>query len=546
MRLMRTRPILLRLVFLVTLASGLLSIASVITRDLPHRLATLRDLFPLEFIHLSRSLTLLIGFALVIAAINIYKKKKRAFWVVLVLSLFSIASHLGKGLNYEEALVSLLLLVMLLAARSEFVVKSSVPSLGWGIMRLVIAALIAFGYGVAGFWFLDRRDFGVEFHYADAIHRTLLYLTLAGDPTLVPHTHYARWFLDSLYIITAAAMAYSLYAVFRPAIYRFRIYPREMAHARQILEKHGCSSMDFFKVWPDKSLYFSPSRESFIAYRVGNNFAVALGDPVGPEEELEDTLRGFADFCRENDWGVAFHQVQPGLLPVYERLGFRKMKIGDDAIVDIASFSLSGKERKDIRNAVNRLEAAGVTFTRHEPPIPDDVLLKVGKVSDEWLKLPGRRERQFTLGSFDPDYVRTTPLYTAADREGNILAFVNEIPSYVKDEATIDLMRRSENAPGGIMDFLFAKLFLQLKERGVQTFNLGMAPMAGFSEDEKAGVEARAVHFFFQHLNFLFRFRGLKSFKAKYASLWEPRYVIYKSTLDLARLGLALREVSEV
>jgi phosphatidylglycerol lysyltransferase len=539
---MRIRPILLRLVFLVTLTGGILNIASVITRDLPHRLSALRELFPLEFIHLSRSLTLLIGFALVISAINIYKRKRRAFWI----SLFSIVSHLGKGLNYEEAAVSLLLLVMLLAARNEFIVKSGVPSLRWGILRLAVAALLAFGYGVAGFWFLDRRDFGIEFHFADAVHRTLLHLTLAGDPTLVPHTHHARWFLDSLYLITAAAMAYSLYSIFRPALYRFRIYPREMALARQLVEKYGRSSMDFFKYWPDKSLFFSPSRQCFIAYRVGNNFAVAFGDPVGPEEEQEGAIRGFAAFCRENDWGVGFHQVQPDLLPVYERLGFRKMKIGDDAIVDLVSFSLSGKDRRDLRNAINRLEAAGVTFARWEPPIPDDVLAKVRKVSDEWLKLPGRRERQFTLGSFDPEYVRTTQLVAASDRDGNILAFVNEIPSYAKDEATIDLMRRAENSPNGIMDFLLAKLFLQLKERGIKTFDLGMAPMSGFSEGEKAGVEAKAIHFFFQHLNFVFSYSGLKHYKAKFASSWSGRYVVYRNPLDLPRMALALRDVSEI
>jgi phosphatidylglycerol lysyltransferase len=543
---MKIKPVFVRLIFLATLASGLLNIASVIVRNLPRRIAILREVFPLEFVHLSRSLTLLIGFALVISAVNIYRKKRRAFWIVLVLSVFSVVSHMGKGLNYEEAIVSLLLLVMLLVARSEFVVKSGIPSLSSGVARLLVAALLAFGYGVAGFWFLHPREFGIEFHAADAIRRTLLFLTLAGDPTLVPHTHYARWFLDSLYLITAAAMVYSLVAIFRPAIYRFTIHPRETALARQLVDTYGRDTQDFFKAWPDKSFFFSPSQRSFISYRVGNAFAVALGDPVGPEEEMVETVRGFARFCRENDWGLAFHQASPELLPVYERLGFKKMKIGDDAIVDLASFSLSGRDRRAIRNAINRIEAAGVTFRRHEPPIPDEVMLKVANVSDEWLKLPGRRERQFTLGSFDPAYVRTTPLYTAVDRDGTILAFVNEIPSRVKDEATIDLMRHVENAPNGIMDFLFAKLFLHLKERGLGTFNFGMAPMSGFAEGEKAGVEARVVHSFFQHLNFLFSYNGLRHYKAKFASFWKARYVVYRNPLDLPRMALALREVSRI
>lgn len=540
------RQILLWLVTLVTFGSGAINLYSVIGPNLPERQAILEGIFPLEFLHLSRFLTVLIGFALVISSINVYKRKQRAWWSAMLLASASIIFHFTKGLDYEEASVSLILLALLIFTRTIFTVKSSVPDWRRGLLRFGLAAVAAFAYGVAGFWFLEPREFNRNFHWDDAVHYTVEYLTLNPDPQLTPHTRYAQWFLDSLYLITLTAVSYSLFALFRPVLYRFRTAPSERERAAEIVHRHGRSSLDYFKSWPDKSIFFAQSQNSFVAYRVGANFAVALGDPVGPEAEMEQTIREFMEFCRENDWGVAFHQTLPDFLELYQNCGLRKLKIGDDAIVDLAKFSLEGKERKEFRNIVNKMEKSGVRVTMYEPPVPEEIIKQIKEVSDEWLEIPGRRERRFTLGLFEPNYVRSTPVFVAAEREGKIFAFVNIIPSYAKGEATIDLMRRRTEAPHGVMDYLFVKLLLYFKEKGFTRYNFGMAPMSGFQEKEEASPEEKAIHYFFQHLNFMFSYTGLRAYKAKFASFWEPRYDVLRSLLDLPRLALAIREVSEL
>jgi phosphatidylglycerol lysyltransferase len=380
----------------------------------------------------------------------------------------------------------------------------------------------------------------------DALRRTLELFTLTVDPQLTPHTRYARWFLDSLILMTIAAIGYAGWALFRPVIYRFRTLPRERALAADIMVHYGRSSLDFFKLWPDKSYFFSPSHRCFLAYRVGGNFAVVLADPVGPEEEIEPTIGDFVELCRENDWGVAFYQALPDFLPVYRRLGFKKLKIGDEAVVDLTRFTLEGRAMRKFRHIISQLEKSGIHAFKYEPPLPEEALLQVKEVSDEWLQIPGRRERGFTLGMFEPNYVRSTPLFTAVDADHKILAFVNKVPSYRKGETTIDLMRHRINAPNGVMDYLLVRLFLHEKERGFQRFNLGMAPMAGFQEKEEASPAERAVHHFFQYLNFLFSYKGLRQYKAKFANFWEPRYLIYRNVLDLPRLALALGMISEL
>lgn len=540
-----SRRLWIGLVALVTFGSGAINLYSVIGPGLPERQVILEGIFPLEFLHLSRFLTVLIGFALVIASINIYKRKQRAWWSAALLASASIVFHFTKGLDYEEAILSLALLALLILTRKNFTVKSSIPDWRWGLLRFSLAALAAFAYGVAGFWLLEPKEFGIDFHLGDAIHRTLLFLALQGDTSLTPHTRYANWFPDSLYLTTLTGISYSLFALFRPVIYRFRIMPHDRAQATEIVGQYSRHAMDYFKLWPDKSYFFSPSRQSFIAYRVGANYALALADPVGPEEEIEATVRGFMAFCQEHDWGVAFHQVLPNFLPIYKNLSFRKLKVGEDAIVDLCRFTLEGSDRRELRRKTNHIEKLGYTIQYYAPPLPEEIVAQAKEVSDEWLQFPGRRERGFTLGKFESHYVRSTPLYTAVNKDGLIDAFVNIVPSQ-KGEMGIDLMRRRAAAPVGIMEYVFVKIIFDLKAKGYQRFNMTMAPMSGFQEREEASPEERAIHYFFQHLNFIFNFQGLRQFKAKFASFWEPRYAIYRNALDLPRLALAIREVSEI
>jgi phosphatidylglycerol lysyltransferase len=543
---MKIRTLLTHVVAAAVLGSGLVNILSVIGPALPERAAILHGLFPLIFAHLSRFATLLIGFALVISSFNVLKRKRRAFELVLALSLLSIVFHLTKGLDYEEAAFSVALVALLLIARSRFVVESSIPNLHWGFLRLATALLVALLYGVAGFWLLDAREFRINFTIGDAIHRTLLFLSLVGDPQVVPHTRYARWFVSSMYLMTATAIGYSLFAVFRPVIYRYRTLPQERKLAGAITAEYGRSALDFFKYWPDKTFFFSPSRRTYVAYKVGGGYAVVLGDPVGPEEEIDPTIRQFIEMCEQNDWRVAFHQVLPDFLPLYRALGLRRLKIGDDAVVELANFTLEGKHAKKLRHTINQREKEGFRFVRFAAPLPEEVLAQLKEVSDEWLKIPGRRERSFTLGLFDPDYVRSTPVCAALDGRGKICAFANEIPSFAPGEATIDLMRYRSDSPAATMEYLFSRLLLAKKGEGFSRFNMGMAPMAGFQEREESSLEERAVHNFMQRLHFLFNYEGLRAYKAKFATLWEPRYLVYRNVLNLPLVARAITEVAEL
>ncbi|HSQ79340.1 MAG TPA: phosphatidylglycerol lysyltransferase domain-containing protein [Candidatus Bathyarchaeia archaeon] len=528
----------------VTLGSGIVNIVSAAGRSLPARITALREVFPLEFLHISRFLSLLIGFALAVTSINIFKRKKRAYGLVMALSALSVVFHLTKGLDYEEAALSLGLMAVLFLARKNFRVKSSFPDLRSTLVPLGVALAVTLFYGTLGFWLLEDRDFGISFSVAEGVRRTLAALAFSQDPSLIPLTHFASWFLDSLDVISVAALVFILYSLFRPAFYRLKTLPEEREGAARILDGHGRSSLDLFKLAPDKVFYFSASGRAFLSYRMSRSFAVVLGDPAGPEEEIAGTIHSFAQFCEDNDWGVAFYQTLPDFLPLYRQAGFKKMKVGEDAIVDLEAFSLDGKSMKHVRHAVNQFDKSGYRTVYYDAPVADEVLDALAEVSDDWLKIPGRRERGFTVGAFSRSEVRKTPVFAALDPAGRVLAFMNIIRSYAPGETTIDLMRYHRDAPHGVMDTLFVKLFDLQKGRGFKRFSLGLAPLSGFLESEEAGAPERAVEFFLQRLDFIFSFEGLADYKAKFATHWEPRYAMYRNVVELPRMAVALLRIS--
>jgi phosphatidylglycerol lysyltransferase len=541
---MRTRkPVIAAAV--ATFGSGVINLVSLMTPALPHRAALLKSVFPLEFLAVSRFATLALGFALILSSLNVYKRKRRALYVVSALSIGSIVFHLFKGIDYEEALFSLALLGLLWAQRGQFTVRSAPPAWRSAIARLAIGGAVAFAYGTIGFWMLERREFGVDFGWRAAAFNAW-HALLIDDLALTPRTHHAGFFLDSLTAMSTLAVAYACYQLFRPALYRLRTVPQERARAEVLAREHGRSALDYFKLWPDKSLFFSTSGDAFLSYAVAGGFAMVLGDPVGPEEEVSALVREFSAFCDSQDWRVAFYQTLPDFLAAYTRLGFKRLKIGDDAVVELARFDLSGSAHKKERTAMRKLENSGVRMHWYDSPLDDRLLDQLQQVSDEWLQIPGRRERRFTLGLFDREYVRHTPVATAESADGTVLAFVNFVESFHKDEATLDLMRRRGRAPNGVMDYLLVHVMLRARELGYSRFSLGMVPMAGFGEHENASAEERVVHGFFQQLNFIFSYRGLKAYKAKFATTWEPRFLIYRTVLDLPRVPLALARVSEL
>jgi phosphatidylglycerol lysyltransferase len=523
---------------LLTALMGVINVLSAITPALGDRLALLEEFLPVGARHGAHLAAVLTGFALLVLASNLWRRKRVAWLLTMILLGISVVSHLLKGLDYEEATLSAALAVWLWFLRPRFHARSDLPSVQQGLSALAAALLFTLAYGTLGFYLLDRH-FSTNFGFGAALEQTVIMFTQFYDPGLEPLTRFGRYFADSIYIVGAVTLGYALLMLFRPVLVRQPATVAERDRAKAIVEAYGRSSLARFTLLEDKSYYFSPGG-SMVAYVAKGRIVLTLGDPIGPAEDVAAAIAGFREHCTQNDWQPAFYQTQPDYLEHYRAAGFDTLCIGQEGIADLSSFTLAGGSHKSLRSAANRLTKLGHQAELHEPPLPDDLLRELRAISDEWLAMMGGGELRFSLGWFDDDYIRNSPVMAVHTSEGTISAFANLVPEYQRNEATIDLMRHRRDVEPGTMDFLFVALFQWAKERGYATFNLGLSALSGVGERTDDPTVERALHYIYEHVNQFYNYKGLHAFKAKFDPQWSPRYLGYPGPASLPAVALTL------
>lgn len=235
----------------------------------------------------------------------------------------------------------------------------------------------------------------------------------------------------------------------------------------------------------DKQVLFSDCGEAFIMYARSGRSWVALFDPVGACAAWPALVVRFMEEARRAGCRPVFYQVSPDFLPCAIEVGLKPYKLGEQAVVDLASFDMKGGDWLKLRRSINRATRDGLDFSmlaREEVPAVMDELLAVSRT---WLSAHNAAEKGFSLGTFEPGYVAAGPV-AVIRIEGRIVAFANILAESASGDAFIDLMRHVPDTHRGMMDLLFVKIMEHLKAEGFSTLNLGMAPLAGLSTHIRA------------------------------------------------------------
>ncbi|MBD2434934.1 MULTISPECIES: phosphatidylglycerol lysyltransferase domain-containing protein [Fischerella] len=524
---------------LLTGLVAVVNLLSAVTPNLYGRNFLLKEFLPFEIRAGGHIFAALTGFVLLTLATNLLRRKRVAWLLTIGLLVISIVSHLLKGLDYEESLLSGLLLVQLIIMRHVFTAQSDRPSIAKGVRVLIGALLFTLAYGTIGFYLLDNK-FSVNFSLRDAILQTLAMFFTEDNAGLQPRTRFGEFFANSIYIIAASTFIYALIMLLRPVFLRDSTTLNQRQKAREIVKNYGCSSLAAFALLSDKSYFFSPSHQSVIAYVPKGRGAIALGDPIGPIADRRETIIAFQQFCQRNDWYPAFYQTLPDDIDLYMSLGFQALKIGEEAIVDLKSFTLQGKAGKNLRSALNRMTKLGYEVRFYQPPIADDLLRQLKIVSDEWLQMVQGSEKHFSLGWFDEAYLKECEIAVVQSSHGEIIAFANIVSEYQLNEITNDLMRHRKSIENGTMDFLFISMFQHYKEQGYDSFNLGLSALAGVGETQQSRRLEKTLHYLYQHLERFYNFQGLHAYKDKFHPIWQSRYLVYPSLAALPDVIVAL------
>jgi phosphatidylglycerol lysyltransferase len=526
------------IIAILTALTGVVNIASVLMPALADRMALLRRFLPLEVRHGSHLATTLAGFALLLLSVNLWRRKQTAWLLTEIALLVAAIGNMLKGLDYEVAILALALGVVLFVLRPHYHARSDPPSIRSAGFTALAALGFTLVYGTVGFFLLDRH-IGVKFDFPGALRQTVVMFTQFTDTGLQPATGFGRYFVNSIYIVAAATLGYSLLLLGRPVLVRQPATPAERARALSIVGRYGASALARFTLLEDKSYYFSPGGSS-ISYVVKGRVALALGDPIGPEEDFPVALAGFKTDCERNDWQPAFYQTPPETLEIFKAAGFSALTIGQEAIVDLAAFTTEGGAGKEWRNTNTRLSKLGLRVETHLPPLGPGLVDELRLISDAWLTMMHGTELRFANGWFDDDYVRQSTVLAVHRPDGDISAFGSLVPEYRRNETAVDLMRRLPGVENGTMDFLFVALFSWAKAQGLATFSLGLSALAGVGEHSAAPRTERALRYLYDNVNRFYNFKGLHAYKEKFHPRWEPRFLIYPGAASLPAVATAL------
>jgi phosphatidylglycerol lysyltransferase len=524
---------------LVPFAVGLLGVLNLLSAIWPREPAVVQEMeqwLPLEVTQRSRALMLLAGIALLQITRNLGRRKALAWWVAVVALAVSLVSHVGRAFDLHHSLIAALLLGYLVVFRRRFTARSDPASLRQALLMAPALAGTVWLLGVVGL--TDLRD---QFQWdtgntpaIEAVQSGLLIL----EPGVDPQTEHAARFLGALQIAGWAARFYLLALLLRPVILHRRQEAPKAAIERAVRE-HGRLSLSAFAAHDDKHHLVVAGGRGLVAYAVRGHTAFAAGDPLCAEDDLEAAVREWLGRCRHNGWTPCVYEAAEERLPVYRRLGLRSLKMAEEAIVDLSSFSLAGGKRAALRSMVHKVTRMGLTVRRYdrakgvEPAIDD----QLEEISEEWLAEKRLGEMGFSLGRFSLESLDDVFVFLCLNGD-RVIAFTSWRPYRNGRAALLDLMRKRREAPSGTMDLLVARALEELRAAGLEEASLANAPLANVGEP-RGGLE-KGVALLFENLNAFYGYKSLFQFKKKFAPRWEGRHLVYPRGADLPRVAYAL------
>lgn len=520
---------------------GLVNLLSGLSPAIHWRMRLIEEYIPLDIVRDSNDFIVAAGVALIAISAFLLRGLKSAWILALAISFLSVIAHITKAIDYEEASFAAIICIILLATRKQYLVKSQKNLVQTGVKVAIAVWLMGLVFGIIGFYFMTKRNFGINLTFAESLKATFQNFVLLSTD-LTPKTKLAKGFLRVLNVMGIGSLAFLAYTVLKPLVYKNEEEENKLELARQWLKKFGSTADDYFKTYPDKLIFSKQGIDGFIAYKIANDFAIALGMPVCKNKQQSiELIQSFEAEMTSSGLKQAYYRVDEESLTLFQSIGKKSLIIGQEAVVDLTNFSLEGKNKQNLRTAQNQLSKKGYQCIICEPPVSGNILQQLRAVSDNWLKSNDRKEICFSQGIFAEEEIKRHTVLYLVSPDKTITAFIDLIPCYKAGEARYDLIRRVSFAEKGSIEFLMVSLIQYCREKGMQQLNMGMAPMSGIEEPK--GLRERSIRFAYEKIKRFQHYKGLRFTKERFNPSWENKYLIYNHHFDLIMLPGALNKI---
>ncbi len=429
------------LLTVVTFLSGVILLFSGATPAVTARLIEMERLFPLPIIEVSHFLGSVVGVSLPILSWGIRRRVDTSYYLTVALLGTGVLFSLLKGLDYEEAAILFMIMLIVIPSRPSFYRKGSLLggkfTLSWIVT--IIVAIICTAW--LTFFSYKHTEYSTDlwWHFAFMQNAPRSLRALVGS--------------------SVAVLAFALVKILHSFLPRPDTGNKEDLERALPIIRNSPETYANLALLGDKAFLFNAKGNACIMYGIEGRSWIAMGDPIGPENEWPELAWQFCEMCDRYDVQPAFYEVGSKNLHVYIDLGMTIVKLGEEARVNLQKFSLSGRSRKDLRHIFNKLTNEGCTFeivsAQDVPTIEKDLR----QISDAWPADKHATEKTFSLGSFREEYIRHFPV-AVIRKEGNIISFANVWATDRKEEFSVDLMRYLPQSPGGVMEYLFIHLMI--------------------------------------------------------------------------------------
>jgi phosphatidylglycerol lysyltransferase len=494
---------------LLTLAAGILLLASGATPSAPERFMRLIQVTPVYLIETAHFLSSILGLALVLLAFGLRARLDAAWYATLGVLLLGATLALLKGFNWEESAALVALAVLLAPFHGAFPRKARLSRMevtpGW----LVSALAAVVGAGLLGLWSFQHSD------YADRPWWRVMVDADAARAIRAWAGAALGLFGFGLWRLFASAATPPVVGEADPDFERVRaiLGKAEVAEPGSNLALLG-----------DKRFLFSTSGDSFLMFGVRGRSWLALGAPVGRRDERLELMWRFRELADSHAARPGFYALSAEDLPDVVELGFTIQKVGESAAVPLETFSIEGRRRGNLRRAWRKAAEEGASFEVVQSEALAAMMPVLQAVSDQWLAHHAGGEKGFTMGAFTPAYIAEFPI-AVVRQDGKPVAFATLWTTAARSSFSMDLMRYSDEAPKNIMDYLFVELIAWGRAEGYAAFEFGMAPLSGLEDRPLAPIMSRVGNLLFERGEEIYNFQGVRRYKGKYDPLWQPRYI---------------------